>query len=330
MIKSIYVNNGICQQEESIENINKIYSNNPSLLWVDITLEKGDLSTDEIALLTDTFKFHELSVEDCLFPLYNPKVEEFDNYLFVNTHGIRLKTMNLAEFDESMYELDIFLSTNLIVTAHTEELEFLDGLMHKAMLKPQIELKSMETLLYKILSKVVDNLEHTMEKISDKIDLLEDKVLEDPHPDDMEQILDLKKVLLSMRKIADPQRNVYSFFARENNEYIRESYSAYFRDITDQLNSLNKTINYNSQMISSLIAIYMSSVTLKLNETMKFLSIIATIFLPILIFASYYGMNVAFPEIKILGETGTWFFAIFLILASTCGIILYMKRKKWF
>ena len=196
MIKSIYVNNGICQQEESIENINKIYNNNPSLLWVDITLEKGDLSTDEIALLTDSFKFHELSVEDCLFPLYNPKVEEFDNYLFVNTHGIRLKTMNLAEFDESMYELDIFLSTNLIVTAHTEELEFLDTLMHKAMLKPQIELKSMETLLYKILSKVVDNLEHTMEKISDKIDLLEDKVLEDQNNDVMEKIIDLKKVLI--------------------------------------------------------------------------------------------------------------------------------------
>ena len=330
MIKSIYVNNGICQQEESIENINKIYNNNPSLLWVDITLEKGDLSTDEIALLTDTFKFHELSVEDCLFPLYNPKVEEFDNYLFVNTHGIRLKTMNLAEFDESMYELDIFLSKNLIVTAHTDELEFLDTLMHKAMLKPQVELKSMETLLYKILSKVVDNLEHTMEKISDKIDLLEDKVLEDPHPDVMEQILDLKKVLLSMRKIADPQKNVYSFFSRENNEYIRDSYSAYFRDITDQLNSLNKTINYNSQMISSLIAIYMSSVTLKLNETMKFLSIIATIFLPVLIVASYYGMNVAFPEINLLGQTGTWFLAIFLILAATFGIILYMKNKKWF
>ncbi|MBO7431902.1 MAG: magnesium transporter CorA family protein [Elusimicrobia bacterium] len=330
MIKSIYVNNGICQQEESIENINKIYSNNPSLLWVDITLEKGDLSTDEIALLTDTFKFHELSVEDCLFPLYNPKVEEFDNYLFVNTHGIRLKTMDLAEFDEYMYELDIFLSSNLIVTAHTEELEFLDTLMHKAMLKPQVELKSMETLLYKILSKVIDNLEHTMEKISDKIDLLEDKVLEDPHPDVMEQILDLKKVLLSMRKIADPQKNVYSFFSRENNEYIRDSYSAYFRDITDQLNSLNKTINYNSQMISSLIAIYMSSVTLKLNETMKFLSIIATIFLPVLIVASYYGMNVAFPEINLLGQTGTWFLAIFLILAATFGIILYMKSKKWF
>lgn len=330
MIKSIYLNNGVCQQEESIENINKIYTNNPTLLWVDITLEKGDLSTDEITLLTDTFKFHELSVEDCLFPLYNPKVEEFDNYLFVNTHGIRLKTMNLAEFDESMYELDIFLAKNLIVTAHTEDLEFLDTLMHKAMLKPQIELKSMERLLRTILSTVVDNLEHTMEKISDKIDLLEDKVLEDPHPDDMEQILDLKKVLLSMRKIADPQRNVYSFFARENNEYIRDSESAYFRDITDQLNNLNKTINYNSQMISSLIAIYMSSTTLKLNETMKFLSIIATIFLPILIFASYYGMNVAFPEIKLLGETGTWCFAIFLILASTLGIILYMKKKKWF
>jgi magnesium transporter len=154
--------------------------------------------------------------------------------------------------------------------------------------------------------------------------------LADSHPDDMEQILDLKKVLLSMRKIADPQRNVYSFFARENNEYIRESELAFFRDLTDQLNNLNKTINYNSQMISSLIAIYMSSITLKLNETMKFLSIIATIFLPILIVASYYGMNVAFPEVKLLGEAVTWYIAIGLIVISTGGIIWYMKRKKWF
>ncbi len=330
MIRSIYIHNGSCRQEINIEKINKIYNAAPSLLWVDITLEKGDLSTDEIALLTDTFKFHELSVEDCLFPLYNPKVEEFDNYLFVNTHGIRLKNMNMAEFDESMYELDIFLAQNLIVTAHTEELEFLETLMHKAMLKPQIELKNIETVLYKILSKVVSNLENTMEKISDKIDLIEDKVLEDPNPKLMEEILDLKKVLLSMRKIADPQKNVYSFFSRENNEYIKEIYSAYFRDITDQLNSLNKTINYNSQMISSLIAIYMSSITIKLNETMKFLSIIATIFLPVLIVASYYGMNVAFPEINLFGNTGTWFFAIFLILAATLAIILYMKNKKWF
>jgi len=133
-----------------------------------------------------------------------------------------------------------------------------------------------------------------------------------------------------MRKIADPQRNVYSFFARENNEYIRDSESAYFRDIMDQLNNLNKTINYNSQMISSLIAIYMSSTTLKLNETMKFLSIIATIFLPVLIVASYYGMNVAFPEVNFFGETVTWYIAIGLIAIFTGGIIWYMKKKKWF
>ena len=330
MIRAIYLKNGICDYEFEIEKISNIYKSNLSLMWVDITLEKGDLSTDEIALLTDTFKFHELSVEDCLFPLYNPKVEEFDNYLFVSTHSIRLKAIDLSEFDESVYEVDIFLSKNLIVTVHTEELQFIDSLMQKAKLKPQIELKNIDNLLYNILSKIVDNLERTMDKISDKIALLEDEVLENPNPDLMEEILDLKKVLLSMRKISDPQKNVYSFFSRENNEYVNPSYSAYFRDVTDQLDRLNKTITYNSQMISSLITVYMSSVTIKLNETMKFLSIIATIFLPVLIFASYYGMNVAFPEIKLFGQTGTWLFAVFLILISTFGIFLYMKKKKWF
>jgi len=331
MIKSIYTTNGSCTYELSIEKINNVYNNeNPTLLWVDLTLEKGDLSIDEIALLTDTFKFHELSVEDCLFPLYNPKVEEFDNYLFVNTHGVRLKTMDLSEFDESIYELDIFLGKNLLVTVHTEELIFIENMMQKARFKPQVELKNIDTLLYNILSKIVANLELTMEKISDKIDILEDKILSDTTPEMMEEILDLKKVLLSMRKITDPQKNVYSFFSRENNEYIKPTYSAYFRDITDQLDRLNKTINYNSQMIGSLITIYMSAVTLKLNEIMKFLTIIATIFMPILILASYYGMNVSFPEKQIIGEAGTWFFAIFLILVSTLGIIMYMKKKKWF
>ena len=330
MIRAIYLNNGICDYEFEVENISNIYKKGSALLWVDITLEKGDLSTDEIALLTDTFKFHELSVEDCLFPLYNPKVEEFDNYLFVSTHSIRLKRIDLSEFDEFVSEVDIFLAKNLIVTVHTEELEFIESLMQKAKLKPQVELKNIENLLYNILSKIVDNLERTMEKISDKIDLLEDKVLENPSPDLMEEILDLKKVLLSMRKISDPQKNVYSFFSRENNEYISSFYSAYFRDVTDQLDRLNKTITYNSQMIGSLITVYMSSVTIKLNETMKFLSIIATIFLPVLIFASYYGMNVAFPEMLIFGQTGTWFFALFLIFVSTFGIFLYMKKKKWF
>lgn len=330
MIRAIYLSNGVCDYEFEVEQISNTYKKGSTLMWVDITLEKGDLSTDEISLLTDTFKFHELSVEDCLFPLYNPKVEEFDNYLFVSTHSIRLKAIDLSEFDESVYEVDIFLSKNLIVTVHTEELQFIEGLMQKAKLKPQIELKSIDNLLYNILSKIVDNLERTMDKISDKIDLLEDKVLENPSPDLMEEILDLKKVLLSMRKISDPQKNVYSFFSRENNEYVNSSYSAYFRDVTDQLDRLNKTITYNSQMIGSLITVYMSSVTIKLNETMKFLSIIATIFLPMLIFASYYGMNVAFPEIAIFGQTGTWFFAIFLIFVSTFGIFIYMKKKKWF
>ncbi len=329
MIRAVYLKDSICECELNVENLNKIYNSKPSLLWVDLTLEKGDLSADEIALLSETFQFHELSIEDCLFPLYNPKVEQFNNYIFVNIHGIRQKTMDITDFDESIYELDIFLSKNLLVTVHTEELEFLDVLMQKAKLKPQIELKNMDNLLYNILSKVVANLELTMEKISGKIDLLEDKILEDARPEYMQEILDYKKVLLSLKKIADPQQYVYSFFSRGNIEYLQDSYSAYFRDITYQLDRLNKTITSSIQMIGSLVAIYMSAVTLKLNEIMKFLTIIATIFLPILIIASYYGMNVNFIEIDILGPRGTWIFAVMAILVATVSLYFYMKKKKW-
>ncbi len=330
MIKAVYLKDNICECELNVENLGRIYNSKPNLLWVDLSLEKGDLATDEIALLSETFQFHELSIEDCLFPLYNPKVEEFNNYIFVNIHGIRQKTMNIADFEESIYELDIFIAKNLLVTVHTEELEFIDMLMQKAKLKPQIELKNMDNLLYNILSKVVANLELTMEKIGNKIDLLEDKILENAKQEYMQEILDYKKVLLSLKKITDPQQYVYSFFSRGNSEYLQDSYSAYFRDITYQLDRLNKTITASSQMIGSLIVIYMSAVTLKLNEVIKFLTVIATIFLPILIIASYYGMNVNFLEVDVLGPRGTWFFAIFIILVATIFLYFYMKKKKWF
>jgi magnesium transporter len=310
---------------------NKEYSNEyTNFIWIDIHLEGHELTHDEAALFSESFKFHEMSIEDCLFPQYYPKIEEFENYVFVAIHGIQLKPNYFQEIEDSIYELNFFVGNGFIVTVHTEELFFLETLFEKTKSRPQIEMKSLENILYNILNKVVSSYEFTLEKIDDKMEYLEDNVLEDPETENMEEILDIKKMIFAMRKIAESQQIVYVYFTRVNNNLIAREYLVYFRDIYTQCARMNQAMIMRSQMIVSLIEVYMSSVTVRLTEVMKFLSVIATILMPVLIVSGYYGMNVAFPEYSIFGRKGSWFFAVSLIFVSIMAMLVYFKKKKWF
>lgn len=330
MIKAIYVNNETGQPEIIREGIEKVLEQKPKLIWVDVTVEDHDLSSDELSLLYDKFKFHELSIEDSLIPQYHPQVEEFENYIFVAVHGIRGRTKEFAEIEKMIYELDIFIGKDFIVTMHAGDVPCIETLFEKAKLKPQIDLKSVENLLYGIFHKVVNSYDFSLEKINETIDTLEDRVIEDPYPEIVEEIFDLKRALIDLRKINDPQRNIYSYFMRENmNPIIPKKSVAYFRDIFFQYDRVNQLISSYTQSISSIMEMYVSGVTLKLNEVMKFLTVIATLFLPAVLVASYFGMNVDFPEHKIFGDDRVWYFAMGLIVASTIGIFLYIKKKKW-
>jgi magnesium transporter len=215
------------------------------------------------------------------------------------------------------------------VTVHTGELANIETLFQKARLKPQVELKSLENLLYNIFQKVAQSFESTVDKLGDQFDRIEDRVLENPSAELIPEIFALKKILLNLRKISEPQQSVYTFFTRESSVIPKKS-TAYFRDIFFQFARINQSISSHNQIASSILEIYVSSVTLKLNEVMKFLTIIATIFLPALLVASYYGMNVSFPEHKLFGAERVWYFVAGVIVFATVGVYYYIKRKKWF
>ena len=330
MIKAVYSFNGEFFTENDVSAISEIVSKKPAIIWVDILLENHDLSHEETLLLTESFKFHELSLEDCLFPQYYPKMEEFENYVFGAVHGIQLKPNYLQEFDESIYELNIFAGKGFVVTVHTEELFFIETIYEKAKARPQIEMKSLANLMYNIFNKVVSSYEFTMEKIDDKMDVLEDAILEEPQQKHMEEILNIKKVILAIRKIAESQQMAYVYFTRANNSIISKEYTAYFRDIFFQCARINQSIVIRSQMISGLLDVYMSSITIKLNEVMKLLTLIATVLLPVLMISGYFGMNVTFPEYSFFGQKGSWFFAVGLMIAAIALLLIYFKKKKWF
>jgi magnesium transporter len=326
----MYVRNGESAAEYDITKIPKILETKPRLIWIDILIENNVLGAEEISLLSESFKFHELSVEDCLLPQFQPKIEEFENYIFAAVHGIRFKAKDLSDFENAVYELDLFIGKDFVVTVHTGELLAIEALFERAKLKPQVELKSLEFLLYNIFHKVVASFEFTTDKLGDRFDEIEDRVLENPSSELMPEILSLNKILLNMRKITEPQQGVYTYFMRGTGELLSKKYSAYFREIYFKFDRINQFISSHNQMIGSILEIYVSGVTLKLNEVMKFLTIIATVFMPALLVASYYGMNVTFPEHKLFGAGRVWYFAAALIIGSTVAVYWYIKKKKWF
>jgi len=330
MIKAIYSIGGAVAAEYNTIRILEAYEKKPDLIWIDVSLENRELSNEEMLLLSKSFKFHEMSIEDCLFPQYYPKVETFEDYVLGIVHGIQLKPNYFQEFEDSIYELNVFIGRDFVVTVHTEELFFLETIFEKAKARPQIEMRSLENLLYNIFNKVVASYEFTLEKIDDKMDDLEDNILEDPETQSMEEILDTKKVIFAMRKIAESQQVAYFYFTRASDNLISKEYLVYFRDIYTQCARINQAIVMRSQMVVSLLEVYMSSVTVRLTKVMKFLTVIATVLMPILIISGYYGMNVRFPEYSIFGEEGAWFFAVCLMVVAIIAMLVYFKRKKWF
>lgn len=330
MIKAIYTKNGDSSTESNIDNIPRILEQKPKLLWIDINISNNELTGEEIALLSDTFKFHELSIEDCLIPQYHPKVEEFENYVFVAIHGINSKSKDLSDFEDAIYELDMFIGKEYLVTVHAGEILPMETLFQKAKLKPLVELKTIENLLYNIFQKVVNSYELSMDKINDTVDRIEDKVLENPSKELMLEIFSLKKTLVVLRKISEPQKNVYTYFTRETTGIISKKFTAYFRDIFFQFDNINQQIASFNQIIGTILEVYVSGVTLKLNEVIKFLTIIATIFLPAVLVTSYYGMNVAFPEHKVFGTEYVWYFVFAVLIGLTIATYIFIRKKKWF
>lgn len=330
MIRAIALKHGLSEVSTDFAAINSAIESRSKLLWIDIYAENHELKNEEISILFDSFKFHELSIEDCLIPQYQPKVEEFEEYVFVAVHGIKTNDRNCSDIENKIFELDIFLGKDYIVTVHTEQIPQIDLLFEKAKLKPQVELKSIDYLLYTMFDKIYNSYEFIVERFNEKINSVEDAVLENPTQELMAEIFSFKKQLLSLKKVLEPQLNVYTYFTRESNGFISKKYSAYFRDMLSNYKRASQAIDSSNQIMGSLLEVYVSNVTLKLNEIMKFLTIVATIFLPALLVTSYFGMNVPFIERSILGEENTWFFAFGLILIFTIATYIYIKRKKWF
>jgi magnesium transporter len=299
------------------------YKETPTVTWINID---GVHDTSLIEIIGKHFGLHPLVLEDIANTGQRPKVEDYGEYLFIVLKMLYLE----ADSDRiSVEQVSLILGTNFVISFQEREGDVFNPVRDRIRTgKGRVRKMGADYLAYALVDAVVDNYFIVLEHFGDSIEGLEDELVTDPTPDKLQTIHGLKRELILLRRSVWPLRELISGLERSETELVTEGIGIYLRDVYDHTIQVIDTVESYRDMVSGMLDIYMSSVSNRMNEVMKVLTIIATIFIPITFIAGIYGMNFEFmPELK-------WRYAYFVALGIMGGVtvamLMYFRRKKWF
>uniref|UniRef100_UPI0040496544 magnesium/cobalt transporter CorA n=1 Tax=Gelidibacter sp. TaxID=2018083 RepID=UPI0040496544 len=309
-------------QSKNVEDAFHFKGNN-QVTWINVN---GLNNIEEIEKLGVHYNLHPLTLEDIVNTNHRPKLDEFDNYLF-----IVLKMLHFKDEETLVYEhLSMVVGDDYVLTFQEADGDVFDGLRERIISgKGRIRSLSADYLMYCILDAVVDNYLTVVEAFGDKIEDLEDDIFNNNSDisDIPNSIQILKREVLKIRRSVFPLREVINRLDKLENPIIEEKTSSYLRDLYDHIVNVNESIDLYREMIWSLMDMYMSIISNKMNEVMKVLTIIATIFIPLTFIAGIYGMN--FDNIPELHYKYSYFILWVVMIVIFIFMLFYFKRKKW-
>ena len=305
----------------SMEQIKNFLATGEGLLWVDME----DVTNEEAELLSNVFCFHPLAVEDCVSKnIHPPKIDDFEDYLFIIVHGINY----YIESDVvETTELDLFVGKNYVVTSHDVPMRSASSMLDRVRKDGRPMLRGVDFLAHDFVDALVDNIMPTIDEMNNKSATIEAEALQEPKRETLASIMQLKRSILALERVMSPQRGIVDRLSRGEYALIGERARIYYRNIYDHLLRI-EMLTYNLRdMVDSTLSTYLSSVSNRMNEVMKVLTLIATIFIPLTFIAGIYGMNFAsMPELQ-------WRYGYFGILSvmAVIGIslVVHFKRKSW-
>lgn len=295
------------------------------LLWVDF--ESTPPEEDE-PILRKTFNFHPLAIDDALQETHVPKVDDWGQYLYVVLHAIAFDN---EEIHLDTMELDVFLGKNYIVTHHDEPLEAINRLWISLQRDERHMKSGSDHILYRLVDELVTSYMPVVEMLDDQIDQAEIEIFDRPVPRTLEHIFALKRAVLHFRRIISPQREVLNKLARDDYAVIDAQERVYFRDVYDHLVRLNDITESIRDLVSGTLDTYLSVINNRMNEVMKTLTVITTLFMPLSFVASFYGMNFFVPEPPITSWVSRPVFWLTLILMILMPLMMFqwMRRRGW-
>jgi len=307
----------------STDALNPIPETNPAkTTWINIDgLHKLEL----IKQIGEHFQIHPLILEDIVNTEQRPKFEDLGDYLFI---VLKMLYWNPHKNILETEQVSILIMPHVLISFQERPGDVFDGIRERLQgKKGRIRKSGTDYLAYALMDAVVDNYFNILEKLGDEIESLEDEVMTAPSPNSLQTLHTIKRRLLYMKKAIWPLREAVSQLERAESTLVHPPSRPYFRDIYDHAVQIIDMLETMRDMNAGLFDMYMSSVSNRMNEVMKVLTIIATIFIPITFIAGIYGMNFEWmPELK-------WKYAYFavwgLILLVTGGMLAFFKRKKW-
>jgi magnesium transporter len=294
------------------------------LLWVDFVGEKTE---DCEPILRGTFGFHPLAVEDALQQSHVPKVDDWGAYVYIVAHAIVFDKDSEALDTQ---EVDIFLGKNYVVTHRDVACPAVDRVLASCQRDVRHMSRGPQYLAYRLLDEMVAGYMPVFEKIDDTIDQIQDQVLDKPGRDTLEHVLTLKRSLLHLRRIIAPLREVLNKLARDDYESVDAKGRLYFRDVYDHLVRLHDINESMRDLVGSVLDSYLSVVNNRLNDVMKTLTLITTLFMPIGFIASFFGMNFFSPVAEGLGtwtDNPAFLVTMALMLLLPFGMYWWVSRR---
>ncbi|MDP2089701.1 MAG: magnesium/cobalt transporter CorA [Flavobacteriaceae bacterium] len=295
----------------------------PGISWINVD---GIHNTDIIQSFGTHFDFHPLLLEDIMNTLHRPKLEEFQDYLFLT-----LKMLGIDKKGESIIieQISFILGKNYLISFQEQAGDVFEPIRIRLReAKGNIRNRGADYLFYRLIDAVVDQYFFITDHLSERIDNLEELVLTTQTTAVLHQIQESKKQLILLRKSLSPLREAITLLQKNEAKLIQKNTLRYFNDVYEHIIQVNESIEMYREMTQNLTDLYQSGINNKMNQIMQVLTIIATIFIPLTFIVGIYGMNFDYmPELRWkYGYFFTWGIMVLVVLV----MLIYFRRKKWF
>jgi len=305
-----------------------LWKKREGLLWIDL----DDPTEEETDLLASAFALHPLAIQACREVTSQPLVHNYDEYLFLVIHAVNFEASNSAV---ATLELDVFWGPHFVLTFHRDPIRGVQEVRKQCgTAGSALMARGSDFLLYAMVDRIIDNFTPTLERMEDLIGECEKQMFRQPSNAILQRLMDLRRSAAYLLRVATAQRDVVGRIARGEFPQVAKQAVAYWRNAFDHLVRMAQAVDTQRDLIASARDAYLSVVSNRMNEVMKVLTVIATIFIPITFIAGLYGMNFDtkaspwnMPELE-----WVWGYpACLALMAAVAGaMLLYFKRKRWF
>jgi len=311
-------------EEKKAKNVEECFpfKDKPTVTWINLD---GVHQLEIIEKIGEHFSIHPLVLEDIVNTGQRPKMEDFVDYIFVTLKMLRYSE---DEKETKTEQVSMILGSHFVISFQESEGDVFDPIRERIRAeKGRIRKMGADYLAYALMDAIVDNYFTILEKLGEGIEDMEEELVVNPTPETLQAMHHLKREIIFLRKSVWPLREVINRLERWESTLIKKSTSIYLRDLYDHTIQVIDSIETFRDVLSGMLDIYLSSVSNRMNEVMKVLTIIATIFIPLTLIAGIYGMNFRFmPELEM--SVG---YPIVLLIMLCIGVvmILYFRKKRW-